>query len=139
MDKKLKIGIDLHGVSDAFPTFFAEMTRLFVQNNAEVHIMTGELVTPQLHAQIEACGLKYTHLYSISQHHADNGTPMTFDAKGTPWIDQDLWVRAKGNYAKEHGLDIVFDDTESYGQYFSTPFMFCKGVHKEVIENSSNK
>lgn len=132
MEKKLKIGIDLHGVSDAYPTFFGELTRLFVDAGNSVHLMTGELITPALHAQIEACGLKYTHLYSIAQEHQDKGTPMTFDAKGTPWIDQDLWVRAKGEYAKRHELDLVIDDTESYGAYFSTPFLFCRGIHKEV-------
>lgn len=129
--KKLKIGIDLHGVSDAFPSFFSELTRLFVADDAQIHIMTGELITPALHEQLEACGLKYTHLYSIAQEHKDKGTPMTFDDKGTPWIEQDLWVRAKGEYAKLHELDLVIDDTESYGAYFSTPFLFCRGIHKE--------
>lgn len=131
MEKKLKIGIDLHGVSDAFPTFFAEFTKLFVDAGHSIHILTGELVTSALHAQLEACGVKYTHLYSIAQHHKDLNTPMTFDEKGTPWIDQDLWVRAKGEYAKQHELDIMLDDTEGYGPYFSTPFVFFKGIHKE--------
>lgn len=131
MSRKLKIGIDLHGVSDAYPTFFSELTRLFIDAGHEITLMTGELVTPALYEQLEKCGISYTTLYSISQYHKDINTPMTFDEKGTPWIDQDLWVKAKGKYAEENGLDIVLDDTEEYGSHFSTPFLFCKGIRKE--------
>ena len=126
----MKIGIDLHGVSDAFPEFFAEMTRLFVGADHHVVIMTGELVTPALHEQLKRCGLHYNELFSIAQHHKDKGTPMVFDEKNTPWIDVDLWDRAKGEYAKEHGLDIVLDDTDRYAPYFETPYMFCKAFRR---------
>ncbi len=128
----MKIGIDLHGVSDAFPSFFAEMTRLFKEAGSEVHLMTGELITDALHEQLRQCGVHYTHLYSIAQHHSDIGTPMSFDAKGTPWIDDELWMKAKGEYARKHGLDIVFDDTEAYSRHFTTPFVYCRGYNKEV-------
>lgn len=127
----MKIGIDLHGVSDAYPTFFSELCKLFIAAGGEVHLMTGELVTEKLHEQIERCGITYTHLFSISEYHKEKGTPMRFDEKGTPWIDEELWCRSKGDYAREHKLDIVFDDTEEYAKYFTTPFVFCRGYNKE--------
>lgn len=127
----MKIGIDLHGVSDAYPTFFSELSRLFVAAGHECHILTGELITPALHEQIKRCNISYTHLFSISQYHKEKGTPMRFDEKNTPWIDDALWVRTKGDYAREQGLDIVFDDTESYGFHFTTPFIYCRGFNKE--------
>jgi len=128
----MKIGIDLHGVSDAFPTFFAEMSRLFKEAGHEIHLMTGELIEEPLHEQLKKCGVHYTHLYSIAQHHRDKGTPMSFDDKGTPWIDDELWMKAKGDYAREHGLDIVFDDTEAYAKHFTSAFVYCKGYNKEA-------
>lgn len=127
----MKIGLDLHGVSDEFPEFFAELSRLFVAAGHSVYVMTGELITDALHEQLKKCGVHYTHLYSIAQLHQDMGTPMSFDAKGTPWIDEDLWQQAKGKYAAEHGLDIVFDDTEGYAKHFTTPFLFCKNPNKK--------
>lgn len=124
--KKLKIGLDLHGVSDKLPDFFSEMSRLFIEAGHEIHIMTGELITPKLHEQLENCNIHYTHLFSISQHHKDIGTKMWFDENNTPWIDKDLWNETKGKYAEEHGLDITFDDTEIYAEYFRTPFVFVR-------------
>jgi len=127
----MKLGIDLHGVSDAYPTFFSELTKLFIAAGHEVHLMTGESITDALHAQLMKCNVHYTHLFSIAEYHREKGTPMRFDEKGTPWVDADLWDRAKGDYALDHGLDIVLDDTEGYARYFSTPFIYCKGYHKE--------
>lgn len=127
----MKIGIDLHGVSDAYPKFFSELSKLFVAAVHECHVMTGELITEKLHEQLERCGIVYTHLFSISQYHKEKGTPMRFDEKNTPWIDDALWMRTKGDYAQEMGLDIVLDDTESYGEHFNTPFVFFKGIRKE--------
>ncbi len=135
----MKIGIDLHGVSDAYPTFFAELTKLFVAAGHEVHLMTGELITEALHEQLRSCNISYTHLFSISQHHKEKGTPMRFDENNTPWIDGALWNQTKGDYAAEHGLDIVLDDTEGYADHFTTPFIFCRGYNQEVIPKSAKE
>jgi hypothetical protein len=43
--KKLKIGLDIHGICDANPEFFSELSRLFVNAEHEVHIITGRRVS----------------------------------------------------------------------------------------------
>ena len=52
------------------------------------------------------------------------------DEQGRPWVDKELWNRAKGEYAAEQQLDLVLDDTQEYGQYFTTSFAFCTIVNK---------
>ena len=126
----MKIGLDLHGVSDAYPEFFSTLSKLFVDAGHEVHIMTGELVTDALHEQLEKCNVQYTHLFSILQYHTDKGTTIREDEQGNKWIDDDIWNKAKGDYARQHGLDIVLDDTEVYSEHFTTPFIYCKAFNK---------
>lgn len=38
---KFKIGLDLHGVIDALPEFFAFLTDSVIKNGGEIHIITG--------------------------------------------------------------------------------------------------
>ena len=37
--KKLKIGLDIHGICDANPEFFSELSRLFVNANHEIELV----------------------------------------------------------------------------------------------------
>ena len=41
----MKIGLDIHGVCDANPEFFAELTNLFIEAGHEIHILTGRRVS----------------------------------------------------------------------------------------------
>jgi len=49
---KFKIGLDLHGVIDALPEFFAFLTDSVIKNGGEVHIITGGSWTKELENQI---------------------------------------------------------------------------------------
>jgi len=62
---KIKLGIDVHGVIDAMPEFFAFMTDAFVKNGGEVHIITGGSWTDEMKSEIDSYGIKYTHVFSV--------------------------------------------------------------------------
>ena len=126
MDKKFKLGLDLHGVSDTATEFFSLITRLLVENNCEVHIMTGALTGERLTQQLIDSKVTYTHLYSISDTLIESGNPVRYDEKGNPWFSTEEWNKAKAIYAQEHNLDITFDDTEVYGDFFKLPFAYVK-------------
>lgn len=120
----MKVGIDLHGVGDKLPHFFSLISQLLVDNGHEVHLMTGEQSSERLFEQIEGCGLKYTHLFSISDFHIERGTEMNYDEFGNPWMTKEVWDKTKYEYAKETGLELVIDDTERYSNYFvDIPFI----------------
>jgi len=122
----MKIGLDIHGVCDANPKFFAELTNLFVEAGHEIHILTGRRESDGALKEIHELDLRYTHFFSIADYHEKVGTKMHNDEKGRPWMADDVWDRTKGDYCKEHNIDFCIDDTERYGQYFETPFAYMK-------------
>ena len=123
MDRKLKIGIDLHGVSDAFPTFFSELTKLFIAAGHEITVITGPSVNENTIREIADCGLSYTNILSIVDYHVQKGTPCSFDANGNFWVDEQQWNQTKGALCEEYGIDFHIDDSPHYGQHFTTPYM----------------
>jgi hypothetical protein len=124
--KKLKIGLDIHGICDTSPEYFAELTRLFVGAGHEVHLITGRRICDGALEEIQDLGLSYTHFFSIADYHEKIGTKVWEDDNGNPWLEGELWDKTKGEYCKKHKIDFHIDDTERYGQYFETPFMLSK-------------
>jgi len=126
MKKVFKLGLDLHGVSDRATDFFSLITKLLVDNGHEVHLMTGSHKGERLDQQLEAAGVTYTHLFSISDFLYKSGNPVRYDENNNPWFSDEEWNEAKSIYAKQKKLDLSFDDTEVYGDYFEFPFAFIK-------------
>lgn len=122
----MKIALDIHGVCDANPEFFIELSKLFVNSGQEVHILTGRRISDGALKEIEELGLSYTHFFSISDYHKEIGTNMRNDMNGDPWMDDETWDRTKGDYCKRNKIDFCIDDTERYGKYFETPFAYMK-------------
>jgi UDP:flavonoid glycosyltransferase YjiC (YdhE family) len=119
----MKIGLDLHGVIDARPQFFAELSQALVQAGHEVHILTGPPVTDELKDELASYGVVYTHLFSIVDYHREKKTPGMFqDAKGNWWLDPYNWDKTKAEYCTEHSIELHFDDSESYKYFFKTPY-----------------
>ena len=126
----MKIGIDIHGVLDKEPTFFAELTNILWTAGHEVHIITGVTVNPENRIGketlkfLEDLNIAYTHLFSIVDYHKSIGTEIEYpDGSDNPWMDGELWDRTKADYCEKHKIDMMFDDTRRYGNYFKTPFV----------------
>ena len=127
----MKIGLDFDGVINLYYGILGPLTRLLVKNGNEVHILTGNRGTQQFLRDLKSkYKIVYTHFYSISDYHRMIGTPMTGYDQNNPWIDDDVWNRSKGIYAKQHSLDLHFDDSLIYGDYFETPYCL---VEKEMV------
>ena len=126
MKKEIKIGLDIHGVCDMAPEFFSLISKLLVDNNHEVHILTGRRESDGAMKEIHDLNISYTHFFSIADHHEKVGTKMHDDDRGRPWMDDEIWDRTKGDYCRDNEIDFCIDDTERYGQYFETPFAYIK-------------
>jgi len=120
-NKKIKIGIDIHGVIDTDPAFFKVLTELLVNNGHEVHIITGSKIEREI-PQLKKHGISYTHLFSITDHHIKNGTKISWDKKNNPHLDTYLWDKTKAQYCKEQNIDMHFDDSDTYNYFFKTPY-----------------
>ncbi len=122
MTKKIKIGIDIHGVSDSNREFFSALTRTLVENGHEVHILTGSKATKEFKEYVkEKLGLSWTHFFSITSHHKNMGTPV-LEIGGNPYMDEEVWDRTKAGYCAQNNIDLHIDDSPVYGKYFTTPY-----------------
>ena len=63
-----KLGLDVHGVIDAMPDFFAFLTDAFIKNGGEVHILTGGHWNEEFEKQLNDWGIKFTHKFSVYDH-----------------------------------------------------------------------
>ena len=117
--KKLKIGLDVHGVIDLYPKHFAWLSGQWKKAGHEVYILTGQ----EWEETEELCkNIKYSHHFSIVDLHKELGTKMWRgvgkDGKEGWWMEDGAWEVSKGAYARNVGLDIHFDDTVAYFKWF---------------------
>jgi hypothetical protein len=119
----MKIGLDFHGVINKLPIFFSEMSKLFIENGHEIHIITGKEITEEYIKEINSYNMSYTHLFSIITHCKNVGYKICYDNSENPWIDINIWNRIKSAYCLLNNIDIMIDDSEDYGKYFNTPYM----------------
>jgi hypothetical protein len=118
----MKIGLDVHGVCDSNPKFFAELSRLFVEAGHEVIIITGKMKSHGAIDEIEKLGITYTKFFSIIDYHIKKGTEIKYDDTGNPWIDDDTWNKTKAEICKNEKVDFHIDDSSIYGKFFETPY-----------------
>lgn len=127
----IRVGIDIHGMIDYDPKFFAIFSKALVESGHEVHIMTGSEIQPGIIAELRGYGIMWTDIFSISDYYKSKPEVQLWrDEHGRPWVSPELWNQAKGLYAQEKNLDLVLDDTAEYGHYFSTSFGACKIINK---------
>ena len=111
-EKRLNIGLDIHGVIDQYPFLFEELCYKWASQGHIIHIITGE---PKKTARQATDDLIFQHFFSIVDYHVEQKTPsLRRDKKGHYWVDRDVWLATKGNYARRVGLDIHFDDQVEY-------------------------
>ena len=128
-----KIGFDVHGVLDTFPAFVAIMNTMIADPNFEVHIITGlsrDHADAEIGHIVDLSNVKYMSIvdYLIENKH-------TVDwIDGLPYANQVAWDKAKSEYCEHQGIDILFDDSPTYGQHFEdVPTTFCH------VQNANRK
>jgi len=116
--KVLKVGIDIHGVITNYADLFRDLSCRLDDLGHEIHIITGEpraTAEPEVHE----AGVVFHKFFSIVDYHIANNTPsLRQDDKGHYWVDRNIWIATKGNYAKDVSLDLHFDDQIEYFEYF---------------------
>ena len=121
---KQKLGLDIHGVINTMPYFFAFLSDSFIKNNGEVHIITGGSWTKKLDSLIESYNIKYTHKFSIYDYLLEIGAETSGEVEfpdGTVQkkFDNTLWDSTKAKYCKDNNISLHIDDTLLYNDYFS--------------------
>ena len=129
MEKKLKIGIDYHGVINKNPSFFKDFNRLILEKGHEIVVVSGaraEDVQKYLNQQ----QIPYTSVWSLVDYFT-NKQLITFYEDGTFFVPNEIWDRAKAKYCMEKKIDVLIDDSVVYGIYFQTPFcLYAPNIQK---------
>ena len=111
----LSVGLDIHGVIDAYQGFFSRLSKGLKKRGCPVHIITGQS-WEEVKSTVEKAGIHYDYHFSIVDYHLEIGTKMKKDAKG--WhMDDRIWVRSKGDYIHREKIDLHFDDSYEYAEY----------------------
>lgn len=133
MNKILKIGLDIHGVIDAFPERFKLLSNALFSHGAEVHIITGIKWDPIVENKLIEAGIKFTHYFSIVDYLEKQGF-IRWD-NGLPYADDLKWNFAKRDYCHSQGIDFMIDDSPIYGATFhdiDTTYLHLLSVAKKA-------
>ena len=115
--KKLKLGLDFHGVIDTFPEMIAEMSRMFVAAGHEVHVITGLKRDAIVQKGLDDFGIYYTHYFSIVEQLEQDGVTIVW-RDGLPYADKIYWDIAKRDYCQKNEIDLMIDDSPVYKDTF---------------------
>ena len=133
----MKVGIDIHGVLDHHPEKFIEFARqikhlgCYYPSENMVYIVTGlsrekALKELQVFADQYAYGIPFwDEVYSIVDYVKENNIPHHYTEDGHLWTNnKDDWDAVKGMISRKLKLDLHFDDSPEYEEYFE-PGVFC--------------
>ena len=126
-----RFGLDYHGCADTHAKVFAPLTHILVMSGWQVHIITGVEITEEFKSSLSLLGIRYTHLFSITDFHRSIGTAVVDGEKG-PYIDPVLWDKTKAEYCKRMGIDMHIDDSGVYGKYFE------RTIYLQLIKPGKN-
>lgn len=143
-ESKSKIGVDLHGVIDCLPVFFAFLSNAVVNAGGEFHVITGGSWTEELENQVKSYGVKWTHKFSVYDFLIESGSETVGEVQfpdGTiqKKFKDGVWDNVKGDYCRKHNISLHIDDTLVYNEHFTTPYARLwshtgtpKSPHKDV-------
>lgn len=125
----MKVAIDIHDTIDSDPEFFSDLIKSMRDLGFEVYITTGVKDSPYLREQLKNWKIEYDELFSITDYHCYIGTPILWDEKGNPHIEECMWDATKTEFCKREHIDVIIDDSEVYQKYFegtSTRFILYR-------------
>lgn len=119
----MKFGLDIHGTIDKMPKFFSIFSQRVVSKGNEVHIITGSIKTPEIVKQLNDYGIHYTHYFSVSERLLFEGKTAFWKNKDNPFFELEYWNPAKAKYCQENKIDLMIDDSNEYGKFFTTLYL----------------
>ena len=135
--KRIKIGLDFHGVITANPEFFSAFTREAIRREYEIHILTGG-PGDVVRCLLDDWNISYTTIFAILDFYEHLGEVKHF-SNGEFKVADALWNTAKAKYCAENGIDFHIDDSKAYAKWFITPYCLYKGKEQECYVKDNQK
>jgi hypothetical protein len=121
----MKFGFDFHGVLDTHQELYAALTKALITMGHEIHVVTGHRWTPEIEEMLTTRGIFWTHWFSIVDYHINLGEHKVIFEGDQPWMDAEVWNRAKAEYCEREGIDLMIDDSPVYGSHFTGTTVYC--------------
>ncbi len=117
----IRLGLDVHGVIDDDPVFFADLSRMMFEQGHQMFIVTGREKCKELVDEITSYHIVYTDILSITSYQKMLGTPVSYldSRKSQPIMDPIVWNPTKAALCASAGVHIMVDDSLIYEKYFS--------------------
>ncbi len=131
--KKLKIGLDFHGVVDRQPEFFASFTQIAMQRGHQIHIITGGPLE-EVCQKLNELGVSYSKVFAILDFYQAKGDAY-WDGKDVK-VPEELWNKAKADYCRKENINLHIDDSSLYNQWFTTPYCRYNQTEKNCQASS---
>jgi len=122
----MKLGLDLHGVLDINSKDFVKIAKKIKDEGGEVHIITGSSITEEVLNIVKTSGIDYDYIVSIQDELLKLHKPISYNEYKRPVFIDSLWNEFKAQYCKNNNIDLHYDDTDKYIEYFSTPVILYK-------------
>lgn len=119
-DRRLKIGLDYHGVIDQRPAYFAGFCSLARAHGHSIYIISGGPI-PLLKEYLRKNNIEYDFVFAVSDYYQALGD-VRQDKNGNLFVPESLWNKAKAEFCRRAQIDFHIDDSQSYLKWFSTPF-----------------
>lgn len=129
--KKIRIGLDYHGVITAHPQYFSTFAQEALARGAEIHIITGG-TKKEVVAHLKDWNIPFSKIFSIPDYYQAKGEAIYF-SNGEYKIPDDLWDKAKAEYCNFEGINMHIDDSREYVKWFTTPYCRYDGKNPQCI------
>jgi len=113
----MKIAFDVHGVLDTY-VHFRNTAKSVLSRRDSLYIISGQLYDKNMQETLDWAGLKDYRYFSITQELLDKDPNLITWIDGKPWADDDVWNRVKADICHREGIDVIYDDSPIYGEYF---------------------
>jgi hypothetical protein len=126
------ISFDLHGILNKYPEILKPLLEMLSKDNV-VLVVSGppeDDILKELSKLGYQHSVHYDNIISVTDYIKEKGIWMWKDKYGNLWCDDESWWSSKSEICEDYGIDILFDDSKKYGEYFTdidTKFVLVKG------------
>lgn len=116
----MRIGFDLHGVLDSYPTKFKAIIKLLEKTDITFAIVSGP-PREKIEEELTKLGFEWSDfydIYSVVDYLYNDGVEFDETDPDNLWCDDNIWWDSKARICQQHDIDFLVDDSLKYKPAF---------------------
>ncbi len=130
------LAFDVHGVLDKYEEFRKIARDAYKDRTTSVYLISGSLFNKEMQETLITLDIQYHKYFSVTQELLDKNPRLITWVDGKPYAQDELWDSMKAIICKREGVDIMFDDSLTYGNYFKDISTLYVEVHNGLWAES---